>query len=120
MANSHVKRCSMSLVIREIQVKTTMKYYLTPVRMASLQMAVIKKSTNSKSWRECEREGNLPTLLMGMKTGTATMKHVIEVPSVQFSSVQLSSSVVSTLGSLRPHESQHTRPPCPSPTPGVH
>ena len=38
--------------------------------------------------------------------------------SVQFSSVQFSCSIVSD--SLRPHESQHTRPPCPSPTPGVH
>ena len=36
----------------------------------------------------------------------------------QFSSVQFSRSVVSD--SLRPHESQHARPPCPSPTPGVH
>jgi len=36
----------------------------------------------------------------------------------QFSSVQFSHSVV--FNSLRPHESQHTRPPCPSPTPGVH
>ena len=39
-------------------------------------------------------------------------------PSVQFSSVQFSHSVVSD--SLRPHESQHARPPCPSPTPGVY
>ena len=38
--------------------------------------------------------------------------------SIQFSSVQFSHSVVSD--SLRPHESQHARPPCPSPTPGVH
>ena len=38
--------------------------------------------------------------------------------SVQFSSIQFSCSVVSD--SLRPHESQHARPPCPSPTPGVH
>ena len=37
---------------------------------------------------------------------------------LQFSSVQFSRSVMSD--SLRPHESQHTRPPCPSPTPGVH
>ena len=41
-----------------------------------------------------------------------------EIASVQFSSVQFIRSVVSD--SLRPHESQHTRPPCPSPTPGVH
>ena len=39
-------------------------------------------------------------------------------PSVQFSSVQFSRSVVSD--SLQPHESQHGRPPCPSPSPGVH
>ena len=38
--------------------------------------------------------------------------------AVQFSSVQFSRSVVSD--SLRPHELQHARPPCPSPTPGVH
>ena len=37
---------------------------------------------------------------------------------IQFSSIQFSRSVVSD--SLRPHESQHARPPCPSPTPGVH
>ena len=37
---------------------------------------------------------------------------------IQFSSVQFSRSVVSD--SLRPHESQHARPPCPSPSPGVH
>ena len=40
------------------------------------------------------------------------------LPLVQFSSVQLSRSVMSN--SLQPHESQHARPPCPSPTPGVH
>ena len=40
------------------------------------------------------------------------------LPGTQFSSVQFSHSVVSD--SLQPHESQHTRPPCPSPTPGVH
>ena len=42
----------------------------------------------------------------------------VVLSSVQFSSVQFSCSVVSD--SLRPHESQHARPPCPSPSPGVH
>ena len=47
-----------------------------------------------------------------------TMASISNRESVQFSSVQFSHSVVSD--SLRPHESQHARPPCPSPTPRVH
>ena len=62
MANKHMKRCSISLIIREMQIKTTKRYHLTLVRMA-----IIKKSTKKKMLEGVWRIGNSFALFVECK-----------------------------------------------------
>ena len=58
LANENMKRCSPSLIIREMQIKTGTRYHLTLVRVA-----INKNSTNNKRWRGCGETDPLPLLV---------------------------------------------------------
>ena len=98
--------------------KKCMPYYKGTI---SLSNPRIRKEPESSAFKNSKKPGLTFLLKNKIKSGythTHTHTHTHNLGSINIRSDQISRSVVSD--SLRPHESQHARPPCPSPTPGVH
>ena len=74
MANRHMKRCSTSLIIREMQIKTPIRCHLTP--KTGYYQSINNQQVLVRMWRK----GNPSALLVGMQTGAATVESSMEIP----------------------------------------
>ena len=73
MANNHMKRCSESEVIREMQVKTTLRQHYLPIRIAEIE------NLDTKCWWQCGVTGTLILLLAWMQNGTDTLRECLAI-----------------------------------------
>jgi hypothetical protein len=76
MGEKHLKKCSKSLVIREMQIKMTLRFNLTPVRMAKIKTTGDRQHMLERIWRK----RNTPSLLVGLQAGTITLEINLEAP----------------------------------------
>jgi hypothetical protein len=75
MAKKHLKKCSKSLVIREMQIRMTLRFHLTPIRIAK-----IKNLRGQNKLVRMWRKRNTPPLLVGMQIGTISLQINLEIP----------------------------------------
>jgi hypothetical protein len=75
MAEKHLRKCSTSLVIRKMEIKTSLRFYLTLVRMAK-----IKKHREQQILARMWRKRNTPPLLVGLQASTMTLEISLAVP----------------------------------------
>jgi hypothetical protein len=68
-----MEKCSPSLAIKEMQMKTTLRFHFTPVRID-----IIKNTTNNRCWQGCAGKRSPCTLLVGMQAGATTLENNME------------------------------------------